>query len=94
MLWFLDKFERDMRSGKLSYESYQRLIGAEAYGQASSMGALRQDLFRILGYIQKGRNCVIDRGARGQLVVGSRAKFIEWVQEDFPGAYFCFFAPK
>lgn len=92
MFWFLDSFERDIRSGKLSYESYTRLIGAEAYGQASSMGALRKDLFRMLGNIQKGRNYVIDRGPRGKLTVGSRLKFIEWVQNDFPDAYACFFS--
>lgn len=80
-----------MRFGRLSFASYQRLVGAETYGSASSMGSLQTDLFRLLGRLQERGNVVVDRGARGQIVIGSRSKFYEWLKSDFPDAYDCFF---
>jgi hypothetical protein len=89
MLEFFKTFFRFDRT--VTYTEYQRLVGAENYGAASSMGGLHTALRELLGQLGSGRNISVDRGTRGPLVIGSRHKFFEWVKSDFPGAYEAYF---
>jgi hypothetical protein len=79
------------RKPDVSFEQYRRLLDAENYEAASSMGGLHVSLRQLLDRIGSGRNLVIDLGENDLLTIGSRRKFLEWVKCDFPDAYEVFF---
>jgi hypothetical protein len=79
------------RKPEVSFDQYRRLLDAESYGAASSMGGLHTSLRQLLDNIGSGRNLVIDRGEHGLLTIGSRHEFLEWVKSDFPDAHEVFF---
>jgi hypothetical protein len=90
MFWIFDKYEREMRSGKLSPSTYRRLLDAEIYGAASSMGHLETQLYRLKAMLSSGGFTVTNSVGKTQKI-STKEQFYDWVSHNFPDAYKCFF---
>lgn len=90
MFWIFDKYERDMRTGKLTPSTYRRLLDAEIYGAASSMGFLSNELHRLKARLSSGGFTVTSNAGQTQRIA-TKEQFDDWVSHSFPDAYKCFF---
>ena len=91
MLWIFDKYEREMRRGKISPSTYRKLLDAEIYGAASSMGYLHRELRRLMARLPQGGFTVITKPGCTQTIT-TQEQFYDWVSHHFPDSYKCFFS--
>ncbi len=84
------ELSRQLRAGLVSREGFRQLWDAECYGNAASLGTLRNWLQELELPLRDGGQIEIEGGRS----ITSRPGLVSWIAENFPSAHSCFYQDR